>query len=166
MTTTTTTLKPLSIRNPSFLEGKRLPAATPTKSPKRIVFRKIAILGGRGVGKSSITHYCIYGEQFGANEPNPSIEYTHHIDFALTKYPKATFNCCIVDTPGYYGTGPANITRNASIGVDCYVLVFSIASRSSFEQIIEINKSLFDALGNPPSIPRVLVGNMVDKNER
>ena len=41
-----------------------------------------------------------------------------------------------------------SLTRNASIGVDAYVLVFSITSRSSFEQVVEINHALFDAVSS------------------
>ena len=67
------------------------------------VSRKIAILGGRGVGKSAITHYCIHGEKRIGKEPHPSVEYAHHMRFTVTKYPKASFNCCLVDTPGVVG---------------------------------------------------------------
>jgi Ras homolog enriched in brain len=55
------------------------------------------------------------------------------------------------------------LSRNASVGVHGYVLVFSVASRKSFEIIKVVAESLVSALGNnAKDIPRVLVGNMKD----
>ncbi len=52
------------------------------------------------------------------------------------------------------------------MGVDGYVLVFSIISRQSFERIKQINESLISALGDAIDIPRVLVGSICDLNEQ
>lgn len=51
------------------------------------------------------------------------------------------------------------------MGVHGYALVFSITSRSSFENVIKINEALLDALGDAPDVPRVLVGSMKDLGE-
>ena len=51
------------------------------------------------------------------------------------------------------------------MGVDGYVLVFSISSRQSFDRISQINDSLENALGDVIDIPRVLVGSMCDLAE-
>ena len=51
------------------------------------------------------------------------------------------------------------------MGVDGYVLVFSISSRQSFDRITQINESLLNALGDVIEIPRVLVGSMCDLAE-
>mmetsp|Transcript_10642 Transcript_10642/g.16792 ORF Transcript_10642/g.16792 Transcript_10642/m.16792 type:complete len:124 (+) Transcript_10642:1-372(+) len=59
----------------------------------------------------------------------------------------------------------SSLSRNASVGVDGYALVFSITSRSSFENIIHINEALLVALGDAPDVPRVLVGSMKDLTE-
>ncbi len=56
----------------------------------------------------------------------------------------------------------SSISRNASVGVHGYALVFSTTSRSSFENVIKINESLLNALGDAPDVPRVLVGSMKD----
>jgi Ras family protein len=56
----------------------------------------------------------------------------------------------------------SRLSRNASLGVHGYVLVFSIVNRHSFDQIIQINKSLLNALGDAPEVPRVLVGTQKD----
>jgi Ras family protein len=54
------------------------------------------------------------------------------------------------------------MSRNASLGVHGYALVFSIASRKSFEIIDQVNDSLLNTLGDAPDVPRVLVGSMKD----
>jgi Ras family protein len=59
----------------------------------------------------------------------------------------------------------SSISRNASIGVHGYALVFSTTSRSSFENVIKINEALLNALGDAPDVPRVLVGSMKDLPE-
>jgi Ras family protein len=59
----------------------------------------------------------------------------------------------------------SSISRNASVGVHGYALVFSITSRSSFENVIKINESLLNALGDAPDVPRILVGSMKDLGE-
>ena len=59
----------------------------------------------------------------------------------------------------------SSISRNASVGVHGYALVFSITSRSSFENVIKINEALLNALGDAPDVPRVLVGSMKDLSE-
>jgi Ras family protein len=48
------------------------------------------------------------------------------------------------------------------VGVDGYVLVYSIMSRSSFDKIRGINDMLMNMLGDPPELKRVLVGTMLD----
>jgi len=56
----------------------------------------------------------------------------------------------------------SRLSRNASVGVDGYALVFSVVAPQSFERIIQINESLLNALGVSIDIPRVLVGSMSD----
>ena len=58
------------------------------------------------------------------------------------------------------------LSRNASVGVDGYVLAYSISSKSSFDKLKSINNVLFNMLGDPPAIPRVLVGTMLDLREQ
>eukprot|EP00957_Ditylum_brightwellii_P058206 4413964-Ditylum_brightwellii.AAC.1 len=56
----------------------------------------------------------------------------------------------------------SRLSRNASVGVHGYALVFSIASRQSFDRITQISDSLLNALGDALEVPRVLVGSMRD----
>ena len=75
------------------------------------------------------------------------------------------FNLEIVDTAGIseYST---RLSRNSTIGVHGYVLVFSIASRSSLEKMRSVNNLLFSTLGDPPQVPRILVATMCDLKEQ
>ena len=59
----------------------------------------------------------------------------------------------------------SRLSRNASLGVHGYALVFSIASRQSFEMIDQINGALLNSLGDLPDVPRVLVGSKMDQKE-
>lgn len=60
----------------------------------------------------------------------------------------------------------SRLSRNASVGVHGYALVFSIVSRQSFDRISQINESLLNALGDAQDVPRVLVGSMRDLAEQ
>jgi Ras family protein len=50
-------------------------------------------------------------------------------------------------------------------GVNGYALVFSIASRQSFDMIDQVNDALLNTLGDAPDVPRVLVGSMKDLSD-
>lgn len=51
------------------------------------------------------------------------------------------------------------------MGVHGYALVFSIASRQSFDMIDQVNDALLNTLGDAPDVPRVLVGSMKDLSD-
>lgn len=70
----------------------------------------------------------------------------------------------IVDTAGMDEF--SRLSRNASLGVHGYVLVFSITNRQSFEMIQQVNDVLLNCLGDLPDVPRVLVATMKDKPEK
>jgi Ras family protein len=59
----------------------------------------------------------------------------------------------------------SRLSRNASLGVHGYALVFSIASRQSFDMIDQVNDALLNTLGDAPDVPRVLVGSMKDLSD-
>jgi Ras homolog enriched in brain len=59
----------------------------------------------------------------------------------------------------------SRLSRNASLGVHGYVLVFSITSRQSFKMIQQVNDVLLNSLGDLPDVSRILVGSMKDKAE-
>lgn len=58
----------------------------------------------------------------------------------------------------------SSLSRNASLGVHGYILVFSITSRQSLDTVSQVNDVLLNTLGDAPEdqVPRVLVGSMKD----
>mmetsp|Transcript_6140 Transcript_6140/g.8887 ORF Transcript_6140/g.8887 Transcript_6140/m.8887 type:complete len:191 (+) Transcript_6140:190-762(+) len=125
------------------------------KSDPTLVQRKVAVLGFRAVGKTSLTNAFVSGTF--TDSYDPTIENTHH---KTIRFRKVHFATDIVDTAGM--DEYSRLSRNATVGVNGYVLVFSIASRQSFDRINNINESLLNALGDSPDVPRVLVGSMRD----
>jgi len=124
-------------------------------SDPQLVQRKVAVLGFRAVGKTSLTNSFVSGTFDKGYDP--TIENRRH---KTIRFRKVHFATEIVDTAGM--DEYSRLSRNASVGVDGYALVFSIVNRQSYERIIQINDSLLNALGVSIDIPRVLVGNMSD----
>jgi Ras homolog enriched in brain len=79
------------------------------------------------------------------------------------RFRKVHFATDIVDTAGM--DEYSRLSRNASLGVHGYALVFSIVSRQSFERIVDLNETLLNTLGDAPDVPRVLVGSMKDLSD-
>lgn len=129
------------------------------KSDPALVHRKIAILGFRAVGKTSLTNAFVSGT-FAENY-DPTIENTHH---KTIRFRKVHFATDIVDTAGM--DDYSRLSRNASVGVHGYALVFSIISRQSFDRLNQINESLLNTLGDALDVPRILVGSMRDLTEQ
>ena len=148
------------------------------KNANTVVYnRKIAVLGFRAVGKTSVTNAFVSGTftdsyvsrtrrveptllkvlTMGKTKQDPTIENTHH---KTIRFRKVHFATDILDTAGM--DEYSSISRNASVGIHGYVLVFSTASRSSLDNVIKINDALLDALGDASDVPRVLVGSMKD----
>jgi Ras family protein len=123
----------------------------------QLVHRKVAVLGFRAVGKTSLSNSFVNGTFDETYDP--TIENTHH---KIIRFRKVNFATDIVDTAGM--DEYSRLSRSASVGVDGYVLVYSIISRQSFERIQHINENLLSALGDDISIPRVLVGSICDLN--
>ena len=129
-----------------------LPA--PSSQPS-VVSRKIALLGFRAVGKSSLSTHFVQGT-FGERY-DPTIENTYH---KTIRFRRVHFATDIVDTAGMDEF--SRLSRNASVGVHGYVMVFSLISRQSFDKIRMINESLLNLLGSPTDCPRILCGSMCD----
>lgn len=152
------------------------------------VSRKIAVLGARLAGKTSlINEFC--HNTFAEDSYEPTIEATF---FKTMRFQPVNFSVEIIDTAGMEPEQHHHITasptpttipiaashlsnsistssatamqlsRNASLGVHGYVLVFSVLSRPSWELIRHVNRLILTTLGNVPDVPRVLVGSMID----
>ena len=124
------------------------------------VARKIAVLGYRTVGKTALTTHFVQ-ERF-VEHYDPTIENTFHTTVRL---PRIHIFTEIVDSAGM--DEYSRLSRNASVGVHGYLLLYATNSRNSFEKIKSIDDVLVDMHGGgADSVPRVLVGTMIDADER
>ena len=116
--------------------------------------RKIAVMGSRSVGKSSLAIQFAQG-QF-VDSYDPTIENTFN---KTMKIQGQEYEVLVVDTAGQdeYSIFPTQYT----IDIDGYVLVYSIDSLRSFQMIQRLYKNIIDMVGNP-KLPVVLVGNKLD----
>ncbi|XP_043939716.1 GTPase RhebL1 [Protopterus annectens] len=117
-------------------------------------FRKIAVLGYRSVGKSSLTIQFVEG-QF-VDSYDPTIENTFN---KVITVGGQEFNLQLVDTAGQdeYSIFP----QSHSMDIHGYVLVYSVTSVKSFEVVQVIHDKLLDMVGKV-QVPTVLVGNKKD----
>ncbi|KZZ89903.1 Seryl-tRNA synthetase, class IIa [Moelleriella libera RCEF 2490] len=116
--------------------------------------RKIAIVGSRSVGKSSLAVQFVDGHF--VDSYYPTIENT----FSKTiRYKGQDFATEIVDTAGQDEYSILNSKH--FIGIHGYMLVYSVSSLPSFEMIQVIREKILNHLGSE-SVPIVIVGNKSD----
>ncbi|KAH7321467.1 P-loop containing nucleoside triphosphate hydrolase protein [Rhexocercosporidium sp. MPI-PUGE-AT-0058] len=116
--------------------------------------RKIAIVGSRSVGKSSLTVQFVDGHF--VESYYPTIENTFS---KVIKYKGQEYATEIVDTAGQDEYSILNSKH--FIGIHGYVLVYSVASTQSFEMVQVIRDKILNHLGID-WVPVVLVGNKSD----
>ncbi|CAO3615674.1 ferrous iron transporter B [Cunninghamella echinulata] len=118
--------------------------------------RRIAVLGATAVGKSSLViQFC---ENHFVDSYYPTIENT----FTKTiKYRGHEYTVEIMDTAGQ--DEYSILSSHHASSVHGYVLVYSIASRSSFDMLKIIRDKILDFTGLE-SVPCVIVGNKSDLN--
>jgi Ras family protein len=118
------------------------------------VVRKIVMLGARNSGKSSVVHRFAQ-KRFGSSY-DPTIESTIR---TKTVVKDVTFLCDVIDTAGQdeYST----FSRQATVGVHGYCMVFSVTSLQSFQAIQKIYERITDLVGSY-TVPIVLVGTKSD----
>jgi len=121
------------------------------------VQRKIVVLGFRGVGKSALAIQFAEGRFVEVYEP--TIENTFRTTIRLNK---VRFVCDILDTAGQ--DEYSSISRQASVGVHGYLLVFSITSRNSFEAVKMIHDKLLSSIG-AETVPSVLIAAKCDMQQ-
>ncbi|KZT33740.1 hypothetical protein SISSUDRAFT_1132366 [Sistotremastrum suecicum HHB10207 ss-3] len=116
--------------------------------------RKIAVLGSRSVGKSSLI--LQYTENHFVDSYYPTIEAT--IPKTIT-YRGVEYECEIIDTAGQDEFSILNSKH--AIGIHGFVLVYSVASRNSLEMVKIVYDKIIDFCGRA-SVPCVVVGAKLD----
>ncbi|XP_056219923.1 GTP-binding protein Rheb-like [Seriola aureovittata] len=103
--------------------------------------RKIAVLGYRSVGKSSLTIQFVEGQFVDSYDPTIENTFTKTMTVNGQEY-----NLQLVDTAGQdeYSIFPQSYT----IDVDGYILIYSVTSYKSFEVVRVIHEKLLDMVGN------------------
>jgi len=116
--------------------------------------RKIALMGFRSVGKSSLTIQFVEGQFVDSYDPTIENTFVKNIKIRGQEY-----SLRLVDTAGQdeYSIFP----HAYAIDIHGYCLVYSINSLKSFEVVKVIYEKLLDMTGKV-HVPIVLVGNKVD----
>lgn len=118
--------------------------------------RKIAVVGSRSVGKSSMTVKFV--EDHFVESYYPTIEN----QFSKTiKYNNEDYEIEVLDTAGQDEFSIMN--EKHLIGIHGYLLVYSVTSRQSFELIEIIRDKILNSIGSD-NIQMVLIGNKSDLN--
>ncbi|KAH9849973.1 small GTPase superfamily [Lenzites betulinus] len=120
--------------------------------------RKIAVLGSRSVGKSSLVIQFI--QNHFVESYYPTIESVFNKNLS---YNGVDYDCDIIDTAGQDEYTILNSKH--AIGIHGYVLVYSVTSRKSYEMIRIVYDKIIDFCGIN-SIPCVIVGSKTDLPNR
>lgn len=131
--------------------GSVVQIGIPQPHPKN---RKIAIVGSRSVGKSSLA--CRFVEGVFVDSYYPTIENTFTKDIVVKGQHYMTE---IIDTAGQDEYSILNSKHY--IGIHGYMLVYSVASKSSFEMISVIRDKILEHTGLD-ELPMIIVGNKCD----
>jgi len=116
--------------------------------------RKIALVGSRSVGKSSLTVQFVEGHFVETYYPTIENTFSKSI-----RYKGQDFNTEIIDTAGQ--DEYSILQSKHFIGIHGYMLVYSVGSKQSFEMVRVIRDEILDHLG-ADSVPMVIVGNKSD----
>jgi len=116
--------------------------------------RKIALVGSRSVGKSSLTVQFVDGHF--VDSYYPTIENTFS---KIIKHKGQDYATEIIDTAGQDEYSILNSKH--FIGIHGYMLVYSVGSKQSFEMMRIIRDKILNHLGTE-WVPIVIVGNKCD----
>lgn len=120
--------------------------------------RKVVVMGFPGVGKTTI------GVQFVdkkfVDTYSPTISNTFHAQFS---HDDVHYDLEIVDSAGQDEHSMWH--AQYAIGVDGFIMVYSVVNKKSFGVIRVVNDKILDACGTE-KVARVLVGNKVDLGKR
>jgi len=117
--------------------------------------RRIALMGYRSVGKSSLAIQFVQGQFVDHYEPTIENTFSKAVQVMGHEY-----HVSLVDTAGQdeYTIFPPEYSAN----IHGYVLVYSIDSSKSYEVCKILHEKLTDLMGGNTSVPLVLVGNKCD----
>ncbi|QLQ82562.1 hypothetical protein HG537_0H03250 [Torulaspora globosa] len=116
--------------------------------------RKIAVLGARNVGKTTLTVRFVESHFVESYYPTIENEFTKIIQFKNHNYTLE-----ILDTAGQDEFSLLNM--QSLMGVKGIVLCYSVANRSSFDMVPVIWEKLVDQLGRD-NLPVIVVANKID----
>ncbi|KAM5135956.1 GTPase RhebL1-like isoform 1-T1 [Mantella aurantiaca] len=117
-------------------------------------YRKIVILGHISVGKTALVLQFVKGEFPKLYEP--TIENTYNKSFVLEM---EEYNLTVVDTASHLEF--SFLPPSFFIGVDGYIVVYSVDSLTSFQMASVLHQKLEERRGKG-CLPIVLVGNKKD----
>ncbi|XP_042335798.1 GTP-binding protein Di-Ras1 [Sceloporus undulatus] len=120
---------------------------------------RVVVFGAGGVGKSSLVLRFVKGTF--RDTYIPTIEDTYR---QVISCDKSVCTLQITDTTGSHQF-PAMQRLSISKG-HAFVLVFSITSRQSLEELRPIHQQIVQIKGSVESIPIMLVGNKCDETQR
>ncbi|KAI1786682.1 small GTPase superfamily [Ganoderma leucocontextum] len=120
--------------------------------------RKIAVLGSRSVGKSSLVIQFI--ENHFVESYYPTIE---SVFTKTVNYKGVDYECDIIDTAGQDEYTILNSKH--AIGIHGFVLVYSVTNHKSFDMIQVVYDKIINFCGMH-SIPCVIVGSKIDLQNR
>lgn len=116
--------------------------------------RKLAVVGSRSVGKSSMTVRFVEDHFVELYYPTIENQFSKTINYKNQDYAIE-----ILDTAGQDEFSIMN--EKHLIGIHGYLLVYSVTSRQSFELIKVIRDKILNSIGSD-LIPIVLIGNKSD----
>ncbi|SCV04990.1 LANO_0G16072g1_1 [Lachancea nothofagi CBS 11611] len=116
--------------------------------------RKIAVVGARNVGKSSLTVQYVESHFVESYYPTIENQFTKQLVLGKTNY---TLEIC--DTAGQDEFSLVN--TKSLIGVKGVAIVYSCVNRASFEIVELIRDKILDQLGLE-HIPTIIIGNKID----
>ncbi|KAI0307143.1 small GTPase superfamily [Multifurca ochricompacta] len=122
--------------------------------------RKIAVLGSRSVGKSSLV--IQFTENQFIESYYPTIENTFS---KSVNYKGVDYDCDIIDTAGQGKDEYSILNSKHAIGIHGFVLVYSVTSRNSFDMIQIVYDKIVNFCGIK-EIPCVIVGSKIDLSQR
>jgi len=133
-------------------EGKK--GGKEQKEARKMITLKLVVMGAGSVGKSAITLRFIHNRFVETYDPTIEDNYRHQVEVDGRSY--------ILEILDTAGTEQFAQLRNLYVknGMG-FILVFSLASQSSFAEISELREQIV-RVKETPTVPIIVVGNKSD----